>query len=105
MVHAFVSYNLLKMTIQKFVFNNVYTVLCYFQQDWAANYWVQLGVPRHKLVIGMATYGRGFTLADRDQYDVGAAIKGKSAAGTYTREPGFLAYYEVNSCIYLQALL
>ncbi|KAK2180318.1 hypothetical protein NP493_450g02058 [Ridgeia piscesae] len=63
--------------------------------DWAANYWVQLGVPRHKLVIGMATYGRGFTLADRDQYDVGAAIRGKSAAGTYTREPGFLAYYEV----------
>ena len=104
-VHAFFNYNLLKSDNSKFVVNYVYTVLYYFLQDWAANYWVQLGVPRHKLVIGMATYGRGFTLADRDQYDIGAAIRGKSAAGTYTREPGFLAYYEVNSCIYLQVLL
>lgn len=66
-----------------------------FLQDWAANYWVKLGVPRHKLIIGMATYGRGFTLANKDQSYIGASIKGKSSAGIYTREPGFLAYYEV----------
>ena len=55
-----------------------------------------LGVPRSKLVIGMATYGRGFALDDRDNFYVGAPITGMSPAGSFTREAGFMAYYEVN---------
>ena len=62
-----------------------------------ANYWVNLGVPRSKLVIGMATYGRGFALDDKNNFYVGALIKGSSPAGSFTREAGFMAYYEVSS--------
>ena len=72
-----------------------------------ANYWVNLGAPPSKLVIGMATYGRGFALDDRDNFHVGAPIKGLSPAGSFTREAGFMAYYEVskfttsfNNCAY-----
>ena len=43
----------------------------------------------------MATYGRGFTLANEADNGMGDAASGASAAGEYTREAGFLAYYEV----------
>lgn len=51
------------------------------------------------MVIGMPTYGRSFTLADKNNFSVNVATKGGGNAGTYTKESGFLAYYEV--CIYL----
>ena len=66
-------------------------------QDWAANYWVQSGCPKHKLVIGMGLYGRTFTLKDPYQNGLMAPVKGAGKAGKYTREKGFLAYYEVIS--------
>ena len=64
-------------------------------QEWVANYWVDAGCPRDKLIIGMPTYGRGFTLVSEANNGYGAAASGPSSAGTYTREAGFLAYYEV----------
>ena len=64
-------------------------------QDSAAKYWVEKGAPRSKLIIGMATYGRGFLLTNPAVSGVGAPTKGPSPAGRYTRESGFLAYYEV----------
>jgi len=64
-------------------------------QQWAAEYWVSLGVPRHKMVIGMATYGRCFTLADVDNATIGAPAVGPCKRGTFTQDAGFLAYYEV----------
>jgi chitinase len=36
--------------------------------DNAAKMWVKLGAPKEKLVIGMPTYGRTFTLADEDKH-------------------------------------
>ena len=42
--------------------------------------------------MGLATYGRTFKLADPTQTQVRALGIGPGAAGTYTREPGFLAY-------------
>lgn len=65
------------------------------QQDWAATYWNKMGVPKSKLNIGMALYGRSFTLKDRNNYNVGAEASGKGRAGKFTREAGFLSYYEV----------
>nr|UBY12663.1 chitinase [Eisenia andrei] len=63
--------------------------------EWAATYWVSLGTPKEKLVIGMATYGRGFTLADSSNRSLGANAVGPNTAGKYTREAGFLSYYEI----------
>ncbi|KAK2190227.1 hypothetical protein NP493_85g00003 [Ridgeia piscesae] len=65
--------------------------------EWAANYWVQKGCPASKLVIGMPTYGRGFTLANPANHGMGAAANGAGAAGPITATAGFIAYYEVCS--------
>lgn len=61
----------------------------------AAKHWNQVGVPNNKILIGLATYGRGFNLADKTKTNVGAAARGASAAQKYTQEPGYAAYYEV----------
>jgi hypothetical protein len=45
--------------------------------------------------MGLATYGRTFKLADSTQTGVGALGLGSGEAAAYTREPGFMAYFEV----------
>lgn len=63
-------------------------------QAWAANYWVSLGAPKSKLVIGMGTYGRGNRLAGPAN-GVGAPTSGASDKQPFTREIGIASYYEV----------
>ena len=63
--------------------------------DHASNLWVRLGAPREKLIIGMGTYGRSFTLTDTNRFIVNEPASAGGTAGVYTRESGFLAYYEV----------
>ncbi|KAI0233848.1 Chitotriosidase-1, partial [Lamellibrachia satsuma] len=63
--------------------------------EWVANYWVQEGCPKSKLIIGMPSYGRGFTLANPSNHDMGAAAQGGGTVGPYTGETGYLAYYEI----------
>ena len=58
------------------------------------------GAPKEKLIIGMPTYGRTFTLADPMYYGIGAKAPRPGAAGKYTRENGFLSYYEVGCKTY-----
>ncbi|KAK7116314.1 acidic mammalian chitinase-like [Littorina saxatilis] len=62
--------------------------------DWAARYWVELGTPKDKLVIGVPLYARTFNLSSSDT-SLGAPASGAGIAGPYSREAGFLAYYEV----------
>lgn len=64
--------------------------------DHAASMWVKLGAPKDKLVIGMPTYGRTFTLSNSANFKVNAPASGGGKAGDYTKEGGFLAYYEVS---------
>ncbi|KAJ9573430.1 hypothetical protein L9F63_009158, partial [Diploptera punctata] len=63
--------------------------------DHAATMWVKLGAPKDKLVIGMPTYGRTFTLSNTASFKVNSPASGGGKAGDYTKEGGFLAYYEV----------
>ncbi|RUS72009.1 hypothetical protein EGW08_020234, partial [Elysia chlorotica] len=64
--------------------------------DWVANYYVSLGAPRDKLNIGLATYGRSFTLADPSRsFNVGAPATRAGRAGRFTMENGFISYYEI----------
>ena len=63
--------------------------------DHASNLWVRLGAPREKLIIGMPTYGRSFTMTNTARFRVNDPASGGGQAGVYTREAGFLAYYEV----------
>ena len=73
----------------------LYTILN--PQDFAANYWVELGAPKEKLILGMPVYGRGFTLEDTSQTGMAAPASGPSIAGPWTREAGYFSYYEVLS--------
>lgn len=66
-----------------------------FNLDYAARYWVQGGCPASKLILGMGTYGRCFTLTDQNRNGVGDPARGPCTAGVYTREAGFQSYYEI----------
>lgn len=67
--------------------------------DHASKLWMKLGAPKEKLIIGMPTYGRTFTLANTKKYGVHAPASGGGKEGKYTKESGFLAYYEVCNII------
>ncbi|XP_021084791.1 chitotriosidase-1 isoform X2 [Mesocricetus auratus] len=68
-----------------------------FNVDAAVQLWLQKGMPASKLVLGMPTYGRSFTLASSSDNRVGAPATGPGAPGPYTRIGGMLAYFEVCS--------
>ncbi|XP_019369835.1 PREDICTED: acidic mammalian chitinase-like [Gavialis gangeticus] len=72
----------------------------YFNVDYAMNYWKSNGAPAEKLVVGFPTYGHTFMLRDASDTAVGAPINGPGPAGPYTRQSGFLAYYEI--CTFLK---
>eukprot|EP00727_Mastigamoeba_balamuthi_P002559 m51a1_g1230 putative chitotriosidase-1 (478) ;mRNA; r:527908-529341 len=63
------------------------------------------GVPADKLVLGLATYGRTWTLKDPSQHGYGAPVKAgedglaPGAAGGCTQEAGFLAEYEIEDFV------
>lgn len=63
--------------------------------DFAAHYWVSLGANKEQLNIGLATYGRGYTLVNSANHGMGAPATGPNPAGPYTREAGYLSYYEI----------
>uniref|UniRef100_A0A3B5AS11 Acidic mammalian chitinase n=2 Tax=Stegastes partitus TaxID=144197 RepID=A0A3B5AS11_9TELE len=71
----------------------------YLNTDFAMRYWRDKGTPVEKLNMGFATYGRGFRLSTQSS-QVGAPASGPAAAGTFTREAGFLSYYEI--CTFLK---
>ena len=56
---------------------------------------VDSGSPSTKLVLGLGTYGRTFTLVNAANHDVLAPAKEAGVAGRATKEKGFLAYYEI----------
>ncbi|CAG0903384.1 unnamed protein product [Darwinula stevensoni] len=67
----------------------------YFNDDFAVRYWLSLGAPKEKLVMGMPVYGRGFTLADPSNNGFYAPTAGAGTAGPYTREAGILGFNEI----------
>jgi len=63
--------------------------------DYAVNLWLERGCPKEKLVMGMGTYGRTFTLVNKAKTGLNAAASGPGAAGPSTSEKGVLSYYEI----------
>lgn len=52
-------------------------------------------MPCQKIALGLGTYGRAFKLVDPNNHGLGAPASGKATPGKYTREGGFLSYYEI----------
>ncbi|XP_068946484.1 chitinase-3-like protein 2 isoform X1 [Petaurus breviceps papuanus] len=73
----------------------------YYNVDYAVNYWKSQGMPEEKIIMGIPTYGRSFTLSTPSPNPgVGAPASAPGTPGQFTAEAGFLAYYEV--CQFLQ---
>lgn len=62
-------------------------------------YWKNNGAPAEKLLVGFPTYGHNFHLASSDTA-VGAPASAPGPAGPFTRQAGFMAYYEVCAFFY-----
>ncbi|XP_055875696.1 uncharacterized protein LOC106056023 isoform X3 [Biomphalaria glabrata] len=71
----------------------------YYNLHFATNYWVNQGLPREKLVVGLITYGRSFTLKSPNLSGLKAPVKGPGVAGEYTRYEGILSFYEIYKMI------
>lgn len=63
--------------------------------DFGVKLWERMGAPKSKLVVGLATYGRSFTLASQSQNGMNSPTSGGGKAGEFTKEAGFLAFYEI----------
>lgn len=66
-------------------------------QDHTISHYMKLGAERSKLVLGIPTYGRSYTLFNPLATDLGSPADGPGEQGDSTREKGYLAYYEVMS--------
>ncbi|XP_059150012.1 chitotriosidase-1-like [Physella acuta] len=64
-------------------------------QDWSIDYWLDVGISKDKLVVGIPTYGMSFTLANPTENGVKAPAAGGGRPGDYTKETGILSYYEI----------
>ncbi|CAL8122520.1 unnamed protein product [Orchesella dallaii] len=63
--------------------------------EFTISHYLKEGAEPDKLVVGLPTYGRSYTLFNTDSHDVDAPSSGPGTKGKFTKEPGYLAYYEV----------
>lgn len=58
-------------------------------------WWLSHGAPRSKIVMGLPSYGRSFTLTNPAINGVNALSSGPGTAGEYSIESGFLTFMEI----------
>jgi chitinase len=63
--------------------------------DDAVNMYLKAGAAPNKLVLGLATYGRGYTLSTASCSTPGCGFSGPSTAGACTGAAGILSYREI----------
>ncbi|CAI9722194.1 acidic mammalian chitinase-like [Octopus vulgaris] len=63
--------------------------------DWSIRYWLDVGIPKSKLIVGIPTYGMSFTLANPSIHGLFAPVEGGGRMGRYSSEKGILSFYEV----------
>ena len=64
-------------------------------QEATIDAWIELGAKAEKLVLGLAMYGRTFTLKTKKMNGMNAPSTDAGQSGPYTQAPGFLSYYEI----------
>lgn len=75
----------------------------FFNTNFTLNYWIELGASPSKIIMGLPMYGQSFTLEDPQVNGLNAKSKGPGEAGEFTRQGGFLAFYEVCNNIILKS--
>ncbi|CAL8335896.1 unnamed protein product [Merluccius merluccius] len=70
--------------------------LIYFNTDYVMQYWTNRGAPAQKLLLGLATHGRSFTLTSTAT-GPGAPVEGPGMPGPYTQQISIWSYYEICS--------
>lgn len=65
--------------------------------DSTIKFYLGKGADSRKLVLGLPTYGRSYTLFNPEATELGSPTDGPGAQGDATREEGYLAYYEVSA--------
>ncbi|XP_059095434.1 uncharacterized protein LOC131890150 isoform X2 [Tigriopus californicus] len=63
--------------------------------DATVKFYIKNGASRDKLVLGIPTYGRSYTLVNPDAHQIGSPTDGPGEQGKGTKEDGYLAYYEI----------
>lgn len=69
--------------------------------DATVKYYLKAGAEPKKLVVGIPTYGRSYTLLNSDNHEIGAPANGPGLEGEFTKEGGLLAYFEI--CKYVMS--
>lgn len=64
-------------------------------KDYTITYLLEHEVSAGKIVLGIPTYGRSYTLFNTEATEIGSPADGPGEEGDATREKGYLAYYEV----------
>uniref|UniRef100_A0A915L7E0 GH18 domain-containing protein n=1 Tax=Romanomermis culicivorax TaxID=13658 RepID=A0A915L7E0_ROMCU len=67
----------------------------------AANYWTSKGMPKNKIMLSLATFGRSFVLVKPENHGVGAGSTTDPNPGRYTKSEGLLSFFEI--CEYLES--
>ncbi|KAL6264649.1 hypothetical protein P5V15_004750 [Pogonomyrmex californicus] len=63
--------------------------------DYTIGHLLEKGASADKVVLGIPTYGRSYTLFNQDATELGSPADGPGTEGEATREKGYLAYYEI----------
>ncbi|CAJ0583274.1 unnamed protein product, partial [Mesorhabditis spiculigera] len=63
--------------------------------DWAASEWARRGMPKNKIVIGVGTYGRGWSLANAANVQPGSTGNQAAPALPFSGQAGIGSYYEL----------
>ena len=66
-----------------------------FNTNYTVHYWIEKGLDKKKLIMGIPLYGQSFTLASARDNGLKNKTFGGGTAGEFTRARGFLAYYEI----------
>ena len=69
-------------------------MVLYFQ-NYTIHYWLDNGLEKEKIILGMPFYGQSFKLANENENGLNAKAFGGASGGEFTKSEGFLSYYEV----------
>ncbi|XP_071452321.1 chitinase-3-like protein 1 [Hetaerina americana] len=67
----------------------------YLNDHASIQHWIERGVPRQKLILGVPSYGRTWTLMSMSNSGVGAPARGAGNPGGFTSEAGMIGYNEL----------